>query len=123
MNDKPEDIFIVPGAASCVASTLPPTVWISDNFAQDWFADAVRESKIPQDHNARRREIIFAVCFLESYIFEWTRQMLNSDELNNYFPLRHKPRRNLRAKWDKIPKDLYTDKKIPCSTQVRSFGA
>jgi hypothetical protein len=49
------------------------TVWLTYSFAPDWFEDALHEAKTGIDHNAQRREIVFAVCCAESYLFEWVR--------------------------------------------------
>ena len=81
--------------------------WITSNLAEYWFADAVRESRDEKsDWHARRREIIFAVCCAESYIVEWTRDLVkNPVELAKYFP--PNARRGARQKWQEIPKQLY----------------
>ncbi len=62
--------------------------WKSYSFAPEWFADASREAK-DEGRGARRREILFAVCAAESYVFEWVRDtVLNHDfkKLDKYFP-------------------------------------
>lgn len=46
------------------ATVTPPP------YAEAWFKDAVEASIQPGPH-ARRREIVFSVCFVESYLFEW----------------------------------------------------
>ena len=66
-----------------------PTIWQTYSFAPEWFADALHEAGQTGNHHARRREIIFAVCFAESYLVEWVRdEVLNRDFnlLNQYFP-------------------------------------
>ena len=98
---------------------LPITPWQSDNFAEDWYRDALAEARSGGDHNARRREIIFAVSFAESFIFEWTRRKLQIDEITEYFPpnrrFKNDPRyrRSLIEKWRMIPTELYEAGKIP----------
>jgi hypothetical protein len=92
---------------------------IKSNFAPDWFDDARNEvTKAISDpiaaSAARRREIIFAVCTLESYIFEWTRDILLGNyaeeaewrnKLNKYFPgISNNP---ITENWKDVPKDLY----------------
>ena len=42
-------------------------------FAPDWLRDARSEAMLLEDIDSRRREIVFAVCFIESYLFEWVR--------------------------------------------------
>jgi len=114
-----EDIIITPEPVSARFSVVPPTVWYSDNFAEDWFRDALNEARTGKDIHALRREIIFATCFLESYIFEWTRRLVQIDEVDSYFPPTarsekgHRYRQDLKQKWAQIPKELYNSKKIP----------
>jgi hypothetical protein len=104
------------------------TVWISDNFAEDWFLDALREAQTGTDHNAIRREIILAGCFLESYIFEWARRKLQIEEINDFFPpkprLAGDPRyrRTLKDKWKQIPGELYAEGKIPSNPNLDLSG-
>lgn len=119
MEEQPRDIIITPPPAEAAASVGIPTVWRSDNFAQDWFADALHEARTGKDYNARRREIIFAACFAESYIFEWVRRKVQIGKLNDYFPASPRfpcdprYRRPLKDKWKEIPKELYEAGKIP----------
>lgn len=116
---KTGNIIITPKATEIILAGLDPTVWISDIFAQDWFADALREARTGRDHNARRREIVMSACFAESYMFEWVRQKVQIEEINDYFPpsprFRGDPRhrRSLKAKWRDIPKELHEAGKIP----------
>jgi hypothetical protein len=89
-----------------------PTVWRSFSFAPEWFADAKVEAGL-SGHEHRRREILFAVCAAESYIFEWTRDTaLNHDfsNLATYFPPDSK--RGVREKFREIPKVLHKDGRI-----------
>jgi hypothetical protein len=70
------------------------TAWKSYSFAPEWFADASREAGVEgspglERRGARRREVLFAVCAAESYVFEWVRDtVLNRDfeKLKKYFP-------------------------------------
>ena len=48
------------------------TIWQAYSWARDWFDDAFNETRV-SDHRSRRREILFSVCFAESYLFEWVR--------------------------------------------------
>jgi hypothetical protein len=88
-----------------------PTVWVSDNFAQDWFADALTEARGSGIH-AIRREIIFACCFAESFIFEWSQRLLQIEEIERFFPTKRgtppnpRYRRELVEKWTRLPKEL-----------------
>jgi hypothetical protein len=97
---------------------LPITAWQSDNFAEDWYHDALGEARSGSDHNARRREVIFAVSFAESFIFEWARRKLQIEEVNEYFPSKRRfkndsrYRRSLVEKWRMIPTELYEAGKL-----------
>jgi hypothetical protein len=94
--------------------------WNSYSFAPEWFKDALSEARTGQDHHSRRREILFAVCFVESYLFEWVRdEVLNREfnELTQYFP--DKDRRGIRKRWKEVIKNLEQDKKI---LKAPSFG-
>ena len=61
-------------------------LWRSASWASRWFADASREAHIGPDVDARRREIVFAVCFVESYLFEWTRALVKPRAVFFIFP-------------------------------------
>ena len=125
---KPPDITIPLEPLSMVASASGPTVWISDNFAQDWFSDALHEAQSGKDHNSIRREIIYAACFAESYIFEWARSVLQIEEINDYFPptprFSDDPRyrRDLKKKWKEIPSELYKAGKIKVDPKLNLSG-
>jgi len=104
------------------------TPWKSDNFAEDWFRDALHEARAGKDHNAQRREIIFAVCFLESYIFEWVRRTVGIGAIDSYFPPKERfeddprYRRDLKKKWKEVPKELFEDGKISVDPSVHLSG-
>jgi len=115
MSSKPTKVELAGRAMSSsfgFASGL--TIWMASNFAPDWFADALHEAHNGTDHNARRREILFAVCCAESYIVEWVRdEVLNRDfeRLDLFFPPGRK--RGVTAKWEEVPKELAKAKLIP----------
>ena len=104
-------------------NTLSELLWtdiVRSNFARDWFDDAHREAtkEIPNHFAAsaaRRREIIFAVCTLESYLFEWTRGIILREytteidwknKLDEYFP-RRSAAKSIIDSWKDVPKKLY----------------
>ncbi|CAN5742002.1 hypothetical protein BH24CHL4_BH24CHL4_21430 [soil metagenome] len=74
------------------------------------------ENSANTDIHRRRREILFAVCCAESYIYEWTIDTLGSSsegwrlraEIDEYFDLEPKGRRfpSLIEQWKDIPKRL-----------------
>jgi hypothetical protein len=86
-----------------------PVSVIKAHYAREWLDDAVAEAHIASDKNARRREILFAVCFAENYLVEWFRDELleRAEELSKYFP----PGQRLGAKekWKEIPRQLKRD--------------
>lgn len=84
-----------------------PILWDSFSFALEWFSDALNEARRKNNHQARRREIVFAVCFAESYLFEWVRdEVLHRDfkSLNQFFLPGEQ--RGAAKKWKDVPKAL-----------------
>jgi hypothetical protein len=84
------------------------------SFAEDWFVDA-RDEATRNTAAARRKEVIFAVCMLESYLFEWARDIILRkyggakllDKLDKYFP--KSDWKSLIDKWKDVPKGLCED--------------
>ena len=89
-----------------------PTVWQHANFAGDWYQDAAREAQGLDGRHSKRREIVFAASFLESYIFEWVRQHW-FERINDLFPpasrFKNDPlyRAGLKEKWSLVPSELH----------------
>ena len=110
-NEEKKSVSITPWTGSLKLETFAPTPWTSAHFAPLWFSDAQREATTGNDENAVRREIIFSACFLESYIFEWVRN-IDIGIVNNYFPAKSKHRMTLKEKWKEVPKELFHDRKI-----------
>jgi hypothetical protein len=54
-------------------------VGLGKHFARNWLDDARREAR-NDGRDARRREIVFAACFVESYLVEWVRDRVYRDE-------------------------------------------
>jgi len=98
------------GAADLLMVGLEPEVWIAASFAQAWFEDALREARTGPDAHARRREIVFAVCFMESYLVEWVRDIVGPKQIAAYFPL--DDRRGIRDRWKEVLKQLEKEKLI-----------
>jgi hypothetical protein len=119
--NEPKDITINVHDAIHTIESDTVEIWVSYSFAPDWFNDAVQEAKGERgNYNARRREILFAVAFAESYLVEWVRdEVLNRDfqRFSHYFP----PGRmsDPVSKWKDIPKQLLEDRLI---TAVPDFG-
>jgi len=84
------------------------TLWRSATFAPRWFEDAKREAAVV-GIDARRREILFAVCFAESYFLEWVRDEVLKRKfaaLDEYFP--PDDGRGVLDRWKEVPKLLRT---------------
>ncbi len=94
------------------------------NFSERWYTDAKREAAATEGHHSKRREIIAAASFLETYIFEWARS-LAIDRIEEYFPpmprFQIDPRfkRSLSNKWKQIPAELYADRIIPVYPKLK----
>ena len=85
-------------------------LWKYASFAREWFENASKETNDPQ---AIRREIVFAVPMVESYLYEWVWDEVlgrNFDEINQYFP--NLDRRGIKERWKGVIKKLYDDKRI-----------
>jgi hypothetical protein len=78
------------------------------SYARAWLDDARRECQKTGLH-ARRREIVFSVCFCESYLLEWVRdEVLASslERLEEFFPAAR--RTGVRARYKKVTEDLFS---------------
>ena len=112
MDEKRRDVTVTPPPALAVSVTDGTRITdeargsIITHWAKAWFADALDEAKKTQDPQARRREILFAVCFAESYLFEWVRDVVlagkDPEDLNRYFPPVPRRWRRLPEKWKKV---------------------
>lgn len=100
---------VTPGPGMATWTGYPPTPWMAGDFARDWLADAKKEA-CGTDRHAKRREILFSVCFLESYLLEWVRdQILKKDygRLATYFPPNSK--RPILKRWEFVTTKLLQD--------------
>lgn len=107
--------------ATTVHSFQTGTVKAISRFAGDWYVDAVREAQAEHgDIHSRRREILFAVCCAESYIYEYTYDVLIGAlgvtdevdrEIERYFPLKPDRGRNPSGtdQWKAVPRRLRAD--------------
>jgi hypothetical protein len=110
MSEENKNVVIIPAPVTLKLKVINPTAWVPENFAQDWFADTLHEAKKGTDHYAIRREVVFATCFLESYLFEWTREKIQIEEINCYFPPGDYT--SLKCKWKSIPQKLAGKNKL-----------
>ena len=102
---------------------ISATVWDISTFAPDWFAEALAEARNGGGPQARRREILFAVCCAESYLFEWIRdEVLKRDfsKLSTYFKPR--TRDNVLTKWKEVPKQHAQEKLIDDAPHFHNWG-
>ena len=112
---------VTPDLVAIHLSVGEPTVWQSRSYAPAWFSDARREAHSDEGGQARRREIVFAVCFVESYLFEWVRdEVLKSDfrRVDKYFPQHDS--RGIRQRWKETLKNLHRDSEIPAVPDFES---
>jgi hypothetical protein len=94
-----------------VGERIRTELWRAALFAASWYNDALAEARLAKgDIDARRREIVFAACFLESYLFEWTNSLVGPREVDKYLPLGD--RDGIRERWKRVIKDLEADQKI-----------
>lgn len=105
-NTESGNITTKPGAANMNYEGQTPTPWICAYFAKEWFNDAVAEKNAGSGRAHRRREIIFAVAFAESYLVEWVRDGFLKDykELENFIP--SGDRRGVSEKWKEVTQKL-----------------
>lgn len=94
-------------------SVLPAGVWISASYAPGWLKDAINEALTGKDRESTRREIIFAVFFIESYLVEWLRDDIFKDvrTISKYAHI--KEHIGITEKLKKVLKDLYVKELIP----------
>ncbi len=99
-------------------TAMPITAWKHYRHAPDWFEDALREAQ-SAGHNARRREILFAVCFADSYLAEWVIvDVLQRDFIQSRKYLPSRDRRGVTDRWKQIPKQLLEDGFIPAKPDL-----
>ena len=87
-----------------------PKSVIKSRYANAWLLDAVAEAQIDPSRDARRREILFATCFTESYLVEWIQDDLligRAEDLSKYLPAGQKY--GVKKKWKVIPPQLKSD--------------
>ena len=99
--------------AKSVITPYPATIWVSTIFAPDWLDDAINVALVGRDLNSLRREIIFSVCFVESYLVEWLIKEVfkNIDDILKYSPINQ--RKGITEKWKEVLKDLHSQNRLP----------
>jgi hypothetical protein len=85
---------------------------VASRFSERWFTDALDQSQLPGP-DARRREIVFAVCLAESYLFECVVHDVFPNDWDGalkYFA--PSARGGVDQKWREVPKKLFADRKL-----------
>lgn len=96
-------------------------LWMAGNYAPAWFRDAKTQAEIDgdvdDDDMVKPREIVFAVCAIESYLVEWVRdEVLKSNyrQLKKYFPAPRNGRySSIVVRWKGVIERLVADRAIP----------
>jgi len=112
MEDGQGKMEIRVGGTVFVGAQAHAELWAWSAYAAFWFKDALHEAKL-DDPDARRREIVFAVCVAESYLFEWVQGKVlcyDFSQINRYFPPRK--HRNVTERWKEVLSELFNDGKI-----------
>jgi len=118
MSEKDLKASVFDGAKA--SDGLALRLWITTNLARSWYDDAMSEvegnlAAGGSTHRDRvRREILFAVCLAETYLFEWVRDSVlkhDYEKLNQYFPPieRKRPKMPVRERWREVPKQLASE--------------
>ena len=121
MAEQPGSFVITPECGALTITGERVELWKYGTYAPAWFADARKEASLPDDQ-ARLREIIFAVCAVESYLFEWVRGVLHGEFrlLNHYFPANRDGRGiGIVERWKQVINHLHDDGTISAKP---SFG-
>ena len=110
MADQPRPLGMEAASGAYATTLAKLELWTYGTYAHAWFADAQKEISLVDEH-ARRREIIFAVCAVESYLVEWVRDdVLNKSfrRLAHYFPLKDR-NIGIDKRLRRVIEGLYTD--------------
>lgn len=124
--DCPRPRRVVEAEAHLVAhACMSGSLTLLRHYAQQRFADACVQAVSTESdaRQPRRREILFAVCFADSYLYEWVRDHLDAwmkqqgrpgdqwDEFFDLFP--PADRRGVTERWREIPRSLADRGLIP----------
>ena len=112
-------VFVELEGVSAVGAVGAIEIHIKGDYARGWYEDAQGEAK-KTDARAKRREIVFAVCFVESYLLEWVRDSVAPGILTELFPA--KKERPVAKRWKEVTADLVQRGRIKAapdlSTQI-----
>ena len=110
MTDQPRSLGILAESGALTMTEGRAELWKYGTYAPAWFADAKKQVLLADD-NARPREIIFAICAVESYLFEWVRDKVLNCEfrlLTHYFPVNQR-RIGIVERWKQVINHLHED--------------
>lgn len=108
---------LIADSAESYSEVSTPILSTATNYAGDWYADARGEVSDSANKNNKRREIVFSVFFLESYLYEWVRSQ-RPDFLTSFFDNNAKTLdgkhslRGLKYKWQYIPSAIARELKL-----------
>ncbi len=88
-------------------------LWMAGSYAPAWFHDAKQQATLDDDTDdmAKPREIVFAVCAIESYLGKWVRDEVlnrNYQRLKHYFPV-DKKYVGIADRWRQVIIHLFED--------------
>jgi len=106
---------ITPNTGAIQSAQGQVEAWRASVFAPAWLEDTAKEAQ--QDgRDARRREVVFAVCFTESYLYEMVRDQVlpgQPREITRYFPVTKEERKpGIKKRCRKVFTALCQDHKI-----------
>lgn len=106
---KPESRIVLMKVVDLYANAPSADLLVASNLARRWLADTIKEAQRENGDttDSIRREIVFAVCFAESYIFEWAREVAGWQEVIRYFKF-DRPEK-VKDRWKRVPAELYDD--------------
>jgi hypothetical protein len=83
-------------------------------FAPKWFEDALMETRSPPSLDTKRREIVFATCCIETYLVEWTIQIIPRphETVGEFFPEKDRFKR-IGVRYDNVAERLKSKDLIP----------
>ena len=97
--------FLSMGLATYNINGGDATLWEQRRYDKRWHDDAAKEAN-GDGPDARRREIIFAVCLAESHLFEWVAVAVERDHPGAREFVEEHWMKSVSDKWRLVPKTL-----------------
>lgn len=105
-------------ASGTVRAQGSVSMLVYSHYAEDWWTDACRE--VPASdadegeiRHSMRRQIVFAVCALESWFFEWVRDDLLGQVRRAAVIFTPPPKQNAGVRIRRIAKRLHREGELP----------